>query len=204
MNTRVIQHLFVLPGLMFAILLSGCLSAPEPAAEEVQAASEDSQEVPEGPQLATARVTAQISEPGRATVTGHKDLQFSVDAAPSAEGLQEIDTLLAAQATCGVFVAEKAAKELDVPLSGATATSVFDEDRQKVHVYLDLPGANSDQILELANNFRQRCPIYTTLAEAESIEFTPGEQFETVADDAAMVTATLFRFGATQPAHRSG
>jgi uncharacterized OsmC-like protein len=195
MNTRVIQNLFVALGLMFAILLTGCFSAPEPAAESVQAAAEDSQAAPESPQLATAKVSAQLSEPGRAIVTGHKDLQFTIEAAPSAEGLQEIDTLLAAQATCGVFVAEKAAQELDVPLSGATATTVFDEEGQKVQVYLDLPGANSDQVLELATNFRQRCPIYTTLAEAESIEFTPGAQFETVADDAPMVTATLFRFG---------
>jgi uncharacterized OsmC-like protein len=195
MNTRIIQNLFVALGLMFVIMLSSCVSLPESAAEGAQAASKDSQVAAETPQLATARVSAKLTEPGRVTVTGHNDLQFSVNAMPSAEGLQEIDTLLAAQATCGVFVAEKAAQELDVPLSGATATTVFDEDRQKVHVYLDLPGANSDQILELANHLRQRCPIYTTLAEAESIEFLPGEQVKSVVDEAAMVTATLFRFG---------
>jgi hypothetical protein len=152
MKTRVIQNLFVAWGLMLTILLSACISLPAPAAEGSQTTVEESQAVPEGPQLATARVSAKLSEPGRVTITGHNDLQFSVDAAPSAEGLREVDTLLAAQATCGIFVAEKAAQELDVPLSGATATTVFDEERQKVHVYLDLPGANSDQILELANN----------------------------------------------------
>jgi uncharacterized OsmC-like protein len=192
MKIRIIQNLFVLSILISAVLLSACFSAPESAAEGSQAAPADSQAAP---QLTTAKVSAKLSEPGRATVTGHGDLQFSVEAEPSAEGLQEIETLLAAQATCGVFVAEKAAQELDVPLSGATATTVFDEATGKVHVYLDLPGTNSDQVVELANNFKQRCPIYTTLAEAASIEFTPGEQFEAATADAAMVTASLFRFG---------
>ncbi len=188
MKISVVQKLAVASVLIFAILLSGCLSASEPA-------SGGSEVVPEASQLATARVSAQLSEPGQATVTGHNDLQFFVDAAPSSEGLHEIDTLLAAQSTCAIFVAEKAAQELDVPLTGVTATTVFDENKQQMSVYLDLPGANGEQVLELANNFRQRCPIYTTLAEAESIEFTPGEQYETVTDDTAIVTATLFRFG---------
>ncbi len=190
MRISVIQNLYVASVLMFAILLSACYSATESTSE-----GSGSQVDSESSQLATARVSAKISEPGRATVTGHNDLQYSVDAAPSSEGLHEIDTLLASQATCAVIVAEKAALELDVPLTGATATTEFYEDMQQVHVYLDLPGANDEQVLELANNFRQRCPIYTTLSEAKSVEFTPGEQFKTATDASAIVTATIFRFG---------
>ena len=126
---------------------------------------------------------------------GHNDLHYFVDAAPSADGISEVDTLLAAQATCAVFVAEKAAQELDIPLNGATATTTFDEDQDQVNVYLDLPGANGDQVLDLANHFRQRCPIYTTLSEAASVEFSPDEQFEAGRNESAIVTAELFRFG---------
>jgi uncharacterized OsmC-like protein len=73
--------------------------------------------------------------------------------------------------------------------------SVFDVDTGRVQVFLDLPGADGEQVLDLANNFRQRCPIYTTLAEANSVDFTPGEQFTGQGDDAQMVSAELFRFG---------
>lgn len=193
MKIRVVQNLGVALGLvlMFVILLSACLPASAPAPEGAPIALETSE-------LATARVNARLSEPGRATVTGHNDRQYIVDAAPSSEGLREIDTLLAAQSTCAVFVAEKAAKELDVPLTGATATTEFDETKQQVYVYVDLPGANSEQVLDLANNLRQRCPIYTTLAEAESVVFTPGEEFEMATDDTIIVTATLTQFGRAQ------
>jgi uncharacterized OsmC-like protein len=155
----------------------------------------DSEPPAEASQLATAKVSAELSEPGLALVTGHNDQQFFVDAEPTSAGLHELDTLLAAQITCGVFVAEKAAQELDVPLTSVTGTAAFDANTQQVQVYLDLPGADSEQILELANNFRQRCPIYTTLSEARSVEFTPGEQFTGGTDDTAVVTAELLRFG---------
>jgi uncharacterized OsmC-like protein len=188
MKQSIIQNLYVVLILLFATLASGCLPAAGPASEGTQAA-------PEAPQLATARVSAQLSGPGQATVTGHNDLQYVVHAPLSSRGIHEIDTLLAAQSTCAVFVAEKAAQELDVSLTGVTATSAFDEDQQQVHVYLDLPGVNDDRVLELANNIRQRCPVYTTLAAAQSVEFQPGEQFKKASDDTAIVTATLSEFG---------
>jgi len=190
MQKRIFPNQFVTLMPMLLILLLSCTlpTEPEPVSE--------SEPVAEASQLATARVAAQLpAQDSRVTVTGHNDLQYFVDAEPTSDGLQVIDTLLAAQATCGVFVAEKAAQELDVPLTGATATSIFNENERRVQVYLDLPGANEDHVIDLANHFRQRCPIYTTLSEAKSVEFKPGEQLETVADDSAVVTATLFRFG---------
>lgn len=156
-----------------------------------------SAELPEAePQLATARVSAEITEqPGQARITAHNNLTYFVHAEPAANTLDEIDTLLAAQATCAVFVAEKAAQELDIPLKSATATTQYDQGEKQVYVYLDLPATNDEQILELANHMRQRCPIYTTLSEAASIEFTPGEQFEETAGERATVSAELFQFG---------
>lgn len=191
---RFATHLLILIlPLVSLLFLNGCSSVLDPAMEQVEPTPEA--EVEQGNDLATARVSAVLSEPGQALITAHNDLQYAVVEEGANGGLTEIGTLLAAQVTCGVFVAEKAAQELDVPLSGVTGVSVFDSDRRRVRVFLDLPGADSEQVLELANNFRQRCPIYTTLTEANSVEFTPGEQFTGDLEDAAVVSAELFRFG---------
>jgi uncharacterized OsmC-like protein len=195
MQKRMGQTLFITSILLSLFFLSGCLPAGEPGLEESQAAQEDGESPVKAPQLATAKVSAELSEPGLALVTGHNDQQFFVEAESESAGLNELGTLLAAQVTCGVFVAEKAAQELDIPLTGVTGTAAFDANKQQVQVYLDLPGADGKQILELADNFRQRCPIYTTLSEARSVEFTPGEQFKAGANNTDNVTAEIFRFG---------
>jgi uncharacterized OsmC-like protein len=195
MQKRMSPTLLIASIFVSLFFLSGCQPAGEPGLEASQTAQENAESPPEAPQLATARVTADISQPGRAIVTGHNNLQYFVDAEPESAGLTELGTLLAAQVTCGVFVAEKAAQELDIPLTGVTGTAAFDANKQQVQVYLDLPGADGKQVLELANNFRQRCPIYTTLSEARSVEFTPGEQFKAGANYTDIVTAEIFRFG---------
>ncbi|MDX1665479.1 MAG: OsmC family protein [Candidatus Promineifilaceae bacterium] len=179
------QNLATFLTIVIVIFLSGCQPTVEPAGEEDE----------QGSPLATARVSAQRTEPGRATVTAHNDLQYVVEESPSPDSLDQIDTLLAAQSTCAVFVAEKAAEELDVKLTGATATAAFDEEAQQVRVFLDLPGVDDEEVLALANNLRQRCPIYTTLARAGSVDFTPGEQFELPTSEAEVVRATLAEFG---------
>ena len=182
-----------LVGLAFSLI--GCL--PETAADlELPPPTQESVQPPaDSAELATAKVSAVLSEPGRALVTGHKDLQYFVDSEPTSKDLSEIDTLLAAQVTCGVFVAEKAAQELNMPLTGIKGAATFDVDKQHVQVYLDLPEADDDQLIELAENFRQRCPIYTTLSEAESVEFIPGKQFKGIDENTDVVSAELFRFG---------
>ena len=178
MNKRIVQIIISASFLTLVVLLNGCSPAAQSELEATAPSPEIAEPATEAAQLATARVTAEISEAGRAVVTGHNNTQYIVDADTESTGLHEIDTLLAAQITCGVFVAEKAAQELDIPLTGVTGTAVFDENTQQVQVFLDLPGADGEQILDLANNFRQRCPIYTTLSAAKSVEFIPGEQYK--------------------------
>lgn len=195
MKKRMAQIFLLASILTLAVFLNGCSPAVQSDLEAATPSPEIAEPAAEAAQLATARVTAEISEAGRAMVTGHNNTQYIVDADTESTGLHEIDTLLAAQITCGVFVAEKAAQELDIPLKGVTGTAVFDENTQQVQVFLDLPGADGEQILDLANNFRQRCPIYTTLSAAKSVEFIPGEQYNSGDDDSAAVTAELFRFG---------
>jgi uncharacterized OsmC-like protein len=189
MNAKVVQYLFLTFGLMLAFLLSACqstvLSAPP-----VAPVTEGSQPATEGPQLATARVNAQLSnQSGRAIVSARGN-RFVVDSVPPLDGpneeLNPLDMMLSALATCGIFVAERTAQELDVPLSDATATVEGDFDPrgvkgepvdpriQALRVHLDLPGADDDQVEQLTENFTQRCPIYTTLSRAAPIEISTG------------------------------
>ena len=133
-------------------------------------------------QLATASVTSRLSgQPGRAIVAarGH---HFIVDSPPSLGGPNEeinpIDVMLSALATCGTFVCETAAREMDIPLDAIVVTAAGDFDPrgvcgepvdprfQKFRVRLAVSGPSEAQAEALANAFRTRCPAYTTLSRA--------------------------------------
>jgi uncharacterized OsmC-like protein len=137
-------------------------------------------------QLATASVTSRLSGlPGRAIVTarGH---HFIVDSPRPLGGPNEeinpVDVLLSALATCGTFVCETAAQEMGVPLKGIAVTAAGDFDprgvcgepvdprMQAFRVRLALTGPSQAQAEALAQAFRTRCPVYTTLSRAAPIE----------------------------------
>jgi uncharacterized OsmC-like protein/predicted small metal-binding protein len=137
-------------------------------------------------QLATASVTSRLSgQPGRAIVAarGH---HFIVDSPPPLGGPNEeinpIDVLLSALATCGTFVCETAAHEMDIPLDAVAVTAAGDFDPrgvcdesvdpriQEFRVRLALSGPTEEQAEALAEAFRTRCPVYTTLTRAAPIE----------------------------------
>ncbi len=136
--------------------------------------------------LATASVTSRLSGlPGRAIVTarGH---HFIVDSPPPLGGPNEeinpVDVLLSALATCGTFVCETAAQEMDIPLDTVAVTAAGDFDPrgicgepvdpriQEFRVRLVLSGPTEAQAEALAEAFRTRCPVYTTLSRAAPIE----------------------------------
>ncbi|MEW6374655.1 MAG: OsmC family protein, partial [Thermodesulfobacteriota bacterium] len=138
-------------------------------------------------QLATASVTSRLSGlPGRAIVTarGH---HFVVDSPPPLGGPNEeinpIDVLLSALATCGTFVCETAAQEMNIPLHTIALTAAGDFDprgicgepvdskMQAFRVRLILTGPTKAQAEALAEAFRKRCPVYTTLSLAAPIDF---------------------------------
>ncbi|MEM7127633.1 MAG: OsmC family protein [Chloroflexota bacterium] len=196
-----LQHLCrltIFPLLLSAILLSACVPL-----EQVQAPSE-------GPQLATATVSAQLSnQPGRAIVSARGN-HFIVDSIPPLAGpneeLNPMDMMLGALGTCGLFVAERAAQELEIPLGSVLATVEGDLDPsgvagsgtdpriQAVRVHLDLGDANSEQMNQLVEHFTGRCPIYTTLSRSSDIEITVGDQAPTAAAEGlatARITAQL-------------
>lgn len=140
----------------------------------------------EEPKLATASVVAQLAnQPGRALVTARSN-HFVVDSPPLLggpnEALNPVDLLLASLASCSTFVIETAAQEMNVPLEQVVATVEADFDPRGVkgepvdpriqafRVHLAVVGATQEQAEAMAEQWRQRCPIYTTLVRSAPIE----------------------------------
>ncbi len=168
--------LMIAPLLVLALLLSACQPIQPPPPE------------PEGPQLATARASVELSnQPGRAIVSA-RDNHFIVDSVPPIEGpneeLNPLDMLFGSLATCGLFVAERASQELDIPLGSAVVAVEGDLDAsgvagsgtdpriQAIRVHMDLENVDEGQAAALIDNFMARCPIYTTLSRSTDIEIT--------------------------------
>ena len=164
--------------LVLSILLAACqpVQAPPPA--------------PEGPQMATAKLSTMLcNQPGRAIVSARGN-HFVIDSVPPLGGPNEernpLDLALGALATCGVFVYEKVAQDEGFPLTGLTATVEGDFDPngvktgqsdprlQAFRVHMQLEGVDEAQAEMMTEQWKQRCPIYTTLSRAAPIEITTG------------------------------
>jgi uncharacterized OsmC-like protein len=136
--------------------------------------------------LATASASCRLSnEPGRAllTVRGQHGV---TDSPPTLGGPNEaanpVELLLSALAGCAVFVCERAAQEMGIPLEGVSVTAAGDFDPRGVcdepvdprfqgfKVRLSLDGADAGQREQLVQAFKTRCPVYTTLSRAAPVE----------------------------------
>ena len=90
--------------------------------------------------------------------------------------------MLAALGTCGTFLYEAAALEMDIPLDSTVTTveadfnpggltdSDVDPRIQAFRVHMALSGPMEAEAEMLAEEFRTRCPIYTTLSRSAPIE----------------------------------
>ena len=114
---------------------------------------------------------------------------FVIDSVPPIEGPNEernpLDLILGSLATCGTFIFERAAQEMDIPLTGLTATVEGDLDPRGVavmgasdpriqafRVMIEAEGIDDAQAESMTAEFQQRCPIYTTLERAAPIDIT--------------------------------
>jgi uncharacterized OsmC-like protein len=153
---------------------------------EVVTDPEDAEPAAEG--LATASVVSQLSnQRGRAIVSARGN-HFIVDSVPPLDGPNEernpLDLMLAALGTCGTFLYEAAALEMDVALNDVVTTVEGDFDPRGVaddeinpriqafRVIMELSGPTDAEAEALAEEFRTRCPIYTTLSRSAPIEIT--------------------------------
>ncbi len=139
----------------------------------------------EAPKLNTAVVTGTVVLPGRAIVDARTN-HFVVDSpGPLAGPNQEVnplELLLGALNTCGIFIYEKAAQELSIPLDHISAVTEGDFAAQGLkdgsvnprirafRVKISMTGPSVDQANQLRAQFKLRCPIYTTLSLAAPID----------------------------------
>lgn len=138
--------------------------------------------------MATTSASSNLSnQPGRAIATarGH---HLIVDSPPPLGGpneeLNPLDLLLAALGTCGAFVIETAAREKSIPLQSVALDVEGDFDPRGVkgvedinpmitefRVKVAIQGATDEQKTALIEQFKVRCPVYTTLSQATPIKF---------------------------------
>lgn len=196
MKTLKVKRILFVVGILLASILTAC--------QQVEAPKVEAQE--ETSTLATASAISKLSnQPGRAIVTARGN-HFVVDSVPPLGGPNEeinpLDLVLGALATCGTFLYEAAAKEMDIPLDGIVTTVEGDFDPRGVkgepvnpriqafRVHMDLVGPSEAQAAKLEEAYKTRCPIYTTLSRAAPIEITTGEKPEaTVAEGLATAMA---------------
>ncbi len=93
-----------------------------------------------------------------------------------------LDSLLGALSTCGIFIYEKAAQELNIPLDHISAVAEGDFAAQGMkdgsvnprirafRVKFKLSGPSVAQANQLRSQFKKRCPVYTTLSLAAPID----------------------------------
>ena len=139
--------------------------------------------------LATTSAVSRLSNvEGRAMVTV-RNHHFVVDSPPPLGGPNEeinpLDALLAALATCGTFVCETAAREMGIALKSVAVSVEGDFDPRGVkgvegvdpriqafRVTLELGGPTQEEAEALADSFRARCPVFTTLNRAAPIDIS--------------------------------
>lgn len=136
--------------------------------------------------LASAAVTSRLfGMHGRAVVTA-KSRHFIVDAPLVLGGPNEevnpVDLLLASLASHALFICEKAAQQMHLPLEGISVTASGDFDPRGVvgepvdpairyiRIRMFFPGLTESQVQEIVEIYKKRCPIYATLAIAVPIE----------------------------------
>lgn len=137
-------------------------------------------------QLARAVATSRLTGVGGRAVVSMRGHHMVVDSPLPLGGPNEeinpIELLLASLATCATFVCETAAREAGIPLTEVTAHAEgefdvrgvcgepVDPHIQAFHVALTLQGPDDTQAKTLVTAFQTRCPIFTTLSRAATID----------------------------------
>lgn len=136
--------------------------------------------------LATASVSCRLSNENGRALLSIRGQHVVTDSPPTLGGPNEsanpVELLLSSLAGCAVFVCERAALEMGIPLRGVAATVAGDFDPRGVcgeavdprfqafRVRLALDGADADQCAALVQAFQTRCPVYATLSRAAPVE----------------------------------
>lgn len=168
--------------------------------EEAEGAEEIAAE--EDLQLATAKVAADLVQPGRVLMSARGN-HWVYDSVPPINGPNEevnpLDGMLAALIACGMYIYEAVGIEQEIETNNLSATAQGEFDTRGVagaavnprvrafHVTMNVDGPTTDEAAMMAEAFSQRCPIYTTLALSAPISVTnvvDGEEQEIFATEA--------------------
>ncbi len=137
--------------------------------------------------MATISIISELSnQSGRAIIStrGH---HIIIDSPPPLGGpneeLNPLDILLAALSTCGTFVIETAAREMDLSLESVLLEVEGDFDPRGVRgvegidpiitefrVKVKIQGPSEQQSSILVEQFKARCPVYNTLFRGVPID----------------------------------
>jgi len=174
------------------------------ASEDTEAAGADAEEMEaeEELQLATAKVAADLVQPGRVLMSARGN-HWIYDSVPPINGPNEevnpLDGMLTALIACGMYIYEAVGIEEGITADNLSATVQGELDGRGVagaavnprvrafHVTMNVDGPSAEEATMMADSFRQRCPIYTTLALSAPISVTnvvDGEEQETIATEA--------------------
>ena len=98
--------------------------------------------------------------------------------------LNPLDVLIAALASCGTCGIETAAREMEIPLESVSLEAEGDFDPRGVkgiedvdpritefRVKATVVGPTREQTETLIEEFKKRCPVYTTLSRSAPIHF---------------------------------
>ena len=166
---------------MLLLLTAAMIVTPSTAFAGVPMQEDDVEDA----DLATASAKADLVQDGRAVVSARGN-HFVVDSVPPLGGGNEernpMDLLLASLSTCGLFVYEAAASEMDIPLDSIAVTVEADfapkglvdgSVNPRVRAFRalgEMEGPSEEQAAAMADDWRARCPIYTTLERAAPID----------------------------------
>ena len=138
-------------------------------------------------ELTRPLVQARMIEKGRSLVSARGN-HWIYDSVPPINGPNEevnpLDALISALPACGIMVYEAVARENDIALNGVNATVEADLDPRGVagadvnprirafRVTMNVDGPTMEEAEMMAEQFSQRCPIYTTFVRSAPIEVT--------------------------------
>jgi quercetin dioxygenase-like cupin family protein/uncharacterized OsmC-like protein len=192
-------------------------ATPTPAAEEEtdtededegdEESEEDEDEDEESDEeelnLVTARVAADLVQPGRLVMSARGNHWIYDSVAPlngPNEAVNPLDGLLGALISCGMFIYEAVAIENEIALDSISASATGELDPRGVsgaadvnpriralYVTMNVEGPTAEEAAAMAEAFSLRCPIYTTLGRAAPITVTnvvDGEEQEPFATEA--------------------
>lgn len=137
--------------------------------------------------LAMPTASGRMIEFGRSVMSARGN-HWIFDSVPPINGPNEevnpLDALIAALPACGIMIYEAVAREQDIPLNSAMATVEADLDPRGVagaavnprirafRVNMSVDGPTPEEAAMMAEQFSQRCPIYTTFERSAPIEIT--------------------------------